>query len=102
MADRDEIQQVVDDLSWLTRCTCYNGRTIDDFFVEAGHRLAADVLEAARRCPSRRQEVIWAYVIGARHGHFGGLSPRDRARMTLDEALEFVEHDTAVALATTR
>ena len=88
-----EVQRVVTDLSWLERCTC-SQFPLSEFFVTAGRAIAEDVREAALDCPARREEVIFAYARDIRWGYFGALSPGQRARMTLPEALELVDRES--------
>ena len=95
---RAEVVAVLADLSWLDRCTCSHF-PIETFFVRAGHTISETALRAARRCPTRRQEVIWAYVRDLRVGYFGGLSGGQRGTMSLPEALEFIVEDSGLACA---
>ena len=92
MVTEDEVRAVLEDLSWLDRCICGQW-PIEAYFVDAGRAIAHEVLETARSCPSRRQEVIHAYARRIKHGYFGGFSPAERAKMTLEEALAKVEAD---------
>lgn len=89
----EETRTVLTDLSWLDSCTC-GDRPVQEFFVAAGHTLSPDTLRAARSCPVRRQEVIFAYGRDLRWGYFGALSPGQRSKMTLPEALAFIAADT--------
>lgn len=89
-----EKRLVSSDLSWLDACTC-SQFALNEFFVAAGQTIDPDVLEAARRCPARRQEIIFAYGRDVRAGYFGALSPGQRRTMTLEQALKFAARQAA-------
>lgn len=93
MVDTAEIARVVNDLTWLEDCTC-SQRPLEDFFVPAGHVPPKEAMDASRNCPTRRQEVIFAYGRDIRAGYIGGLSAGQRQKMTLEQALAFIATDT--------
>jgi hypothetical protein len=92
----EEIRGIREDLSWLTECTCTEGATVADFFLPPGRVLTPEVADKSRRCPTRRQEVVLAYVLPIEHGYVGGLSPAQRRSMSLDDALDYIRQDTPV------
>jgi WhiB family redox-sensing transcriptional regulator len=75
-----------DNLKWLDDANCAD-RDIDDFFVAAGRVLAPEVRQLCETCPVRKQCVIHTYSRGHEYGYFGGFSPSERKRFTLEEAL---------------
>ena len=81
-------------LRWLDDAACAD-RNINDFFVEAGHVIAEDILEVCRGCPVRKQclEVAYDQRFNITGGYFGGLSPGQRRELSLEKALEVVEND---------
>lgn len=88
----EEIHQVLSDLTWLDRCTCHQ-LPPDAWFVPAGQAITPEALNVARACPVRRQEVIHAYAREIKPGYFGGLSSGQRQKMTLEQALDYIEGD---------
>ena len=78
------------DLTWLDRAACAD-LDQDRFFVQAGDRIAPETQAVCQRCPVRADCLRHAYRAGHhQHGYFGGLSPRQRQRLTLEEALRAV------------
>lgn len=92
MSLEEDIHRVLTDPRWLDKCIC-NQLDPGVWFVTAGKTLNPVALDVARRCPARRDEVIHAYARNIRPGYFGGLSPGQRAQMSLVEALEYIKHD---------
>ena len=88
----DEVDPVAD-TSWTDYCLCARLHETDEFFVEAGHTIDPAVLEDSRRCPTRKVEIRFAYKLGLSFGYWGGLSWGQRKKMTLEEALAFVDND---------
>lgn len=82
-----------DGFKWLDDIACAD-LELDAFFVAAGHTIAPDTIETCRRCPVRRECVIYVYNRGLSSGYMAGLSPSQRDKMTLEEALEYIEQDT--------
>lgn len=82
-----------DGLRWLDDIACAD---LDPsvMFVEAGHTIDPAIIELCRGCPVRRECLIHAYTRPVRSGYLAGLSPSQRRRMTLEEALEFIANDT--------
>lgn len=66
---------------------------LDAYFVPAGHAISRGYLELSRWDPVRRELVMWAYRQELDFGYFGGLSPADRQKMTLAEALAYIAND---------
>lgn len=81
-----------DGLRWLDDIAC---KDLDQsvMFVEAGHTIEAELVDLCRTCPVRRECLIHAYTRPVKSGYLAGLSPSQRRRMTLAEALEYVEND---------
>jgi hypothetical protein len=94
-----EIARIMDDVAaWLKNCTCVDGKTVDDFFLDPGRVLSPEQAEACRRCPTRVQEVVLAYQLNIAHGYVAGLSPAKRRNMTLQQAVAFVIKDSSPTL----
>lgn len=89
---KQEQWEVSRELNWLTKCTCGNADP-KAFFVNAGEVIDPVALNISRACPSRREEVIFAYTRDIRKGFFGGLSAGQRRRLSLEEALDFITQD---------
>lgn len=81
-----------DGLRWLDDIACADVDQ-DLMFVEAGHTIDPGVVEMCRGCPVRRECLIHAYTRPVHNGYLAGLSPSARRKMTLQEALEFIEND---------
>jgi WhiB family transcriptional regulator, redox-sensing transcriptional regulator len=82
-----------DGLKWLDYAAC-SDMDLDDFFVAAGHTITPETLQVCRSCPVRRACVEHAYTRGIDAGYLGGMSPSQRAQMTMLEALDFIRRDT--------
>lgn len=82
-----------DDSLWMKRRGCAD-LSINDMFVSTGRMLDPEVEDVCRRCPVRAQCVVRAYTMNATKGYFGGLSPSARKRMTVEEAVAFVQADS--------
>lgn len=85
------------DTSWLDDMACVD-REISDYFVNAGHTIDPAVLSLCRGCPVREECLRHAYrqdppLSGS--GYFGGMSPGQRKKMNLEEALAWIAEDTA-------
>lgn len=89
---KQEQWEIAHEMNWLARCTCGNADP-RAFFVNAGEVIDPVAINISRACPSRREEVIFAYVRDIRKGFFGGLSAGQRRKLSLDEALEFITTD---------
>jgi len=94
MVDQSEITAVLKDLSWLDKCHC-GQLELSDFFVPAGRTISEHALKVCRSCPARREEIIFAYARGISQGYAGGLSPSQRATLTLEQALDLAAAETA-------
>lgn len=81
-----------DGLRWLDDIACKD-QDPDAPFVEAGHTIDEEFLELCRSCPVRRECLIHAYTRPVKSGYLAGLSPSQRRRMTLEEALVYIEND---------
>jgi WhiB family redox-sensing transcriptional regulator len=73
------------DLTWLDHAACAD-LDQDRFFVKAGDIIDPETQAICQRCPVRPDCLRHAYRSGHQHGYFGGLSPRQRQRLTLEEA----------------
>lgn len=112
MTDHPKFSPVASNgLEWLRQARCAtpdadgNNTNLDLFFVEAGRTISEKALDMCRtQCPVRQECITHSYtrvpdggMITA--GYFGGLSLGQRKSMTLAQALEFAEKDTAEARA---
>lgn len=64
-----------------------------EYFVQAGHSISDEALDACRRCPVREECLTWAYKQNIGAGYFGGLSHGTRKKMTLDQALVYIRRN---------
>lgn len=92
MSDLAELILNVATQEWLRDAACAD-REASDFFVEAGHTIKPEVLNVCRGCPVRVQCLRYAYRRGIDNGYFGGMSPGQRRKMTIEEALEYIAND---------
>lgn len=92
MVSTKTVQRIATDLSWLHHCTC-SAADPHAFFLRAGEVIDPVALNISRACPSRKEEVIFAYARNIKKGFYGGLSAGQRSKLTLDEALEYVAND---------
>lgn len=84
----------VADLLWILDAECYRqDLQITDFFVQAGHNIQKEVVMVCFRCPVQKECLTWAYKRNCPAGYFGGLSPRTRQSLTLEEASQKVDRD---------
>ena len=83
---------------WVAFAACA-GRPVEDFFVSAGKSASPEVLAVCRACPVRRDCVVHAYTGGVddkpvKSGYFGGLSPDQRKKLSLEKALALVDSES--------
>lgn len=86
-------------IHWVGRAAC-SDKSVEEFFVVAGRTASNSALAVCRTCPVRKDCLEHAYVGGIdnkpiRFGYFGGLSPDQRRRLTLDEAIARVESQSS-------
>ena len=77
---------------WLDRAACGH-LDVNEFFTTTGRALPFFITEICRTCPVRLECVTHAYDRELECGYFGGLSPRQRQRMTLEEAASLIAKD---------
>jgi hypothetical protein len=77
---------------WLDRAACGH-LDVDEFFTTPGTVLPFFIAEMCRGCPVRLECVTHAYDRELGSGYFGGLSPQQRQRMTLDQAAALIAND---------
>lgn len=82
-------------MRWVDQAACAD-TPADEFFVEAGRVIDPAVLAACKSCPVRRQCTQYAYDREFAAGYFGGFSPGERKKLTVDQALAVIDADTAV------
>lgn len=80
---------------WLDRIACGDLEQ-ERYFAKAGHVLDDEAKEACLTCPVYRECVIWSYLAGGdgrpmNGGYWALLSPGQRKKMSLAEALAHVE-----------
>lgn len=92
ITDLEELFSALNAITWLPEVNCRD-IPLSKFFVEAGTVIDEDTLHACRTCPVRRECLTWAYERQLGRGYFAGVSAGQRDRMTLEEALEFIEND---------
>lgn len=80
------------DSEWLRDIACADENP-DDFFVDAGRTMPQEKVNLCRGCPVRSDCLAHAYSRDIGAGFYGGLSPKQRRDMTLEEALSFIEDD---------
>jgi len=82
------------DYSWVPKASCA-GEPLGDFFVEAGRVASPRVLNMCKQCPVRRECLTDSYTNEhASGGYRGGLSPSQRRRISLNDALELVSEES--------
>lgn len=82
----------LDDLDWVTKAQCViENRDWSEYFVQAGHSIPEEALDACRRCEVRAECLTWAYKKNAGAGYFGGLSHGTRKKLPLEQALVFIK-----------
>ncbi|RJL21236.1 WhiB family transcriptional regulator [Bailinhaonella thermotolerans] len=86
-----------ENIAWLPRRACrrLSGADIVRFFVDAGQAIAPEDEAMCRACPVREECLTRAYAQGLESGYFGGMSPGQRSRMTLREALDHIRAEPA-------
>ena len=92
--------------TWLDESAC-SDIPLSEYFAKAGHVLSDRARKACMECPVWRECIIFSYlgnpdgkvVIG---GYFAALSPGQRKRMNLTEALEAAEQMRAEYTVRTR
>jgi len=82
---------------WLPQAAC-SGMDLTDFFTGPGCAAKTHVISICRTCPVRRECLVHAYTRGVNErgidsGYFGGLSAGQRKKLTLEEALAYIEED---------
>lgn len=92
MVSAKEMHKISTDLRWLHKCTCSYADP-HAFFIKAGQTIDPVALNISRACPSRREELIFAYARDIRKGFFAGVSAGQRSKLTLEQALEYIEND---------
>lgn len=99
-AAHTRFRSLVDDPTnyyWLPQAACA-GMDLTDFFTGPGCAAKTNVIAVCRSCPVRRECLVHAYTRGVNErgidsGYFGGLSAGQRKKLTLDEALAYIEED---------
>lgn len=83
---------------WMKQGACLTAYTdngspvgLDDFFVSAGHIIDPQILEICNSCPVRRDCLKYAYNRELTAGYFGGMSPGQRRKLSLGEALAMLD-----------
>lgn len=80
-------------LGWLDNTACWDADA-SMFFVEAGQAIKPEALKMCQGCPVRRECLRHVYLNRVGSGYFAGTSPGQRRKMSLDEALVYIQHDT--------
>ena len=93
MRTADELATLIersDDLDWMADAACadLDVERIDLFFVDAGKTLSKEAIAICESCPSRVDCLTHAYDHEIAGGYFGGVSPTQRRKLSLAEALE--------------
>ena len=74
---------------WIDRAACEG--TIDDYFPGKTHEVSPRTKAICASCPVRVECVRHAYLMHlntrSSRGYFGGLSSKDRSKMTMEEAM---------------
>jgi WhiB family transcriptional regulator, redox-sensing transcriptional regulator len=92
MSEISNIVAGASEMNWLDDAACQD-MAINDFFVDAGRTISAEVLDVCRACPVRVDCLKHAYRRGLTAGYFGGTSPGQRRTMSVDEAVVFIVDD---------
>jgi WhiB family redox-sensing transcriptional regulator len=78
-----------DGLRWLDEIACADA-DLSEYFVAAGHTISPEAKARCNACPVRRQCLTHAYERDIDAGYMADVSPSQRRRMTLPEALESI------------
>ncbi len=82
----------LDELTWVQNAQCIKeGGDWSDYFVQAGHSISDKAMDVCKRCPVRKDCLTWAYDRNLGAGYFGGVSHGTRKKLTLEEALLYIE-----------
>lgn len=75
-----------DGMRWLDEIACADA-DLSEYFVAAGHTISPEAQQRCHSCPVRKECLEHAYAREVDAGYFADVSPSQRRRMTLSEAL---------------
>ena len=79
-----------DGMRWLDDIACAEA-DLSEFFVAAGHTISPEAEQMCDSCPVRRECLTHAYEREIAAGYFAKVSPSQRAKKTLEEALAEID-----------